>query len=171
MLYIFKSNNGDIEVVNERLAHNRIKNRGSWERQDMYFHGGVGEEVYNKCLSLINEKKKEVKDTVFLATSQAKMLLDEIELAKMKKDEETLKIKEMELKIQRNNFDNVIKDRSGNEVNEEHDQWRNNIIIGVNKVTKEELNALEGDRKIVPRDMDVLYNGAIGGAIGLVTEK
>ena len=106
-----------------------------------------------------------------MATNSAKMLLDEIELAKMKKDDETLKIKEMELKIQRNSFDNIIKDRSGNEINEEHDHWRNNVIIGFNKMTKEELNSLEGDRKVIPRDMDVLYNGAIGGAIGLVTEK
>lgn len=150
-LYLFRGANGDIETTNEKTAHNWIRNKNSWQRQDLVYQGVVEDTELNVIYATVKEKAR---DSVFNELPQVTMLRDKMELAVMKKDESDAKLQELELKVLRGSFDATIADRSGNITNDEHDQWRAKVIKKNNEIMREAINNLKGDIKILPRNFN-----------------
>lgn len=60
-LYIFKGNRGkkDYVAMNERDAHNYLRNRSNWERQDLVYKGAIDEALVIKKNNEIYRKVRE----------------------------------------------------------------------------------------------------------------
>jgi hypothetical protein len=150
-LYLFKGADGNIETTDEKTAHSWIRNKNSWQRQDLVYQGVVDDAELQAVYSTVKEKAR---DSVFNELPQVTMLRDKMELAVMKKDENDAKLQELELKVLRGNFDAIIGDRSGNIQNDEHDQWRAKVVKKNNEIMQEAMNNLKGDIKILPRNFN-----------------
>jgi hypothetical protein len=159
LVYLFRGKNGEVEGVNESTAHNWIRNRGQWQRQDLVYIGAADD----KPLTILQETIKEkARDAVFNALPAVQLLRDQMELAMVQKNEQEGKIKEIELRVLRGSFDAVIADRSGNVINDEHDQWRGKVMKENNHMIAEAYKALVPDPKIIPRNFDKLTSNFSG---------
>lgn len=159
IIYLFRGADGIIETVNENTAHNWIRNRSQWQRQDLVYIGACDD----ANIKATQENVKELaRDKVFNELPKVKLIKDQIELAMLQKNEVEVKTKDVELRVLRGNFDEVIADRSGNVINDEHDKWRAAVMKANNSIIMNAINELKPDPKIIPRNFDKLTSNFSG---------
>lgn len=150
LIYIFKDGKGERYVASEKEAHNKIRNSGNWERQDLKYLGAC-EDIISIMAA---DRREEAIQRVIKESEEIKNLDLQINVATL---EENLKdvslftskksLVESSIRISVNKLGTLDDIPTPKD-----DQLRMKYIKYINELEKEEVNKLEPDGKIFPKD-------------------
>lgn len=159
-IYLFKGNDGKIQTLNENSAHNELRNKGSWQRQDLVYLGECDDTPLKDIQANL---KNTAIEQVLSELPAVKLLNNEIELAKMNEDVDTEKRKTLELSILKGRLDGQVRDRS-QFISSEIDEIQSKIMVVENTIFDKAISELKPDPSKMPRNFNRLTSGFGEGA-------
>lgn len=170
-IYIFKGSDGEKISMNEISAHNEIRNKGQWQRQDLVYLGVADN---TKLAKDIEAMKNTALNNVIDGHSNVTLQKQKIELAKLTDNDNTqqeIKRLELELSIIRGEIGATIKNNR-EFVSIEVDKLINDVTKEHNRLAEEAFECLELDPKTYPRDFSSLTSN-FGGEMseGIITNN
>lgn len=155
LTYIFKDKDGLLHTMPEIQAHNEIRNKGRWQRQDLVYLGACDDAPVRQAKEGLQARAT---DTVINSLPQVDTLNKQIKLAQMdKKSTERLELeRDVLISSVRANID-----RSRTEfISGEIDSINIKILKECQKQLDEAIATLQPDPKILPRNLDRLDGSA-----------
>lgn len=150
LIYIFKDGKGERYVASEKEAHNKLRNAGNWERQDLKYIGACEDTISTnaadrrvKALQKIVEESPDIKNIDL-----------QIKVANLEEDLKNLSILESKRELLVNGVEiSVNKLGTPDDIpTPKDDQLRMKYMKYINEFEKEEVEKLEPDYKIFPKD-------------------
>ena len=162
MLYIFVDKKGKRLAFREEEAHQQLRNKNTWQRQDLTYIGACN--ITSMEISSMNASRRE---RAKIALVQADESIVELKLrqdvAILKKDEQAIKLCEAEIALLTSEISNRLKvlDNMTEVIDKTHQQYTKIL----NKLEEEDLGALEVDKTKLPRDFNTISRRLSGKEI------
>ena len=151
ILYLFKDRNGKIEAMNERGANNEIRNKGTWQKQDLVYIGAGDDSNVKGRLAELNALS-----LVKITNKDEKIikLLQERRLAELENDPITVEKKDIEIEMQRNSLTSQMKEFFSS--SPAIDTIKAEYLIEQQANLSVAYSEIIPDNKILPRNLNVV---------------
>lgn len=150
LIYLFKDGKGIRHIASEREAHNKLRSLGNWERQDLKYLGACQDIISNRAM----ERREEAIQKVIKESEEIKNLDLQINVATLEENAKDISLYtskksllESSIRISVNKLGTV-----DDIPTQKDDQLRMKYMKYINELEKTEIDKLEPDPKIFPKD-------------------
>lgn len=150
LIYLFKDGKGNRHIASEKEAHNKLRSLGNWERQDLKYLGACEDTISIRA----TDRREEAIQRIIKESEEVKNLDLQINVATLEEN-----LKDVSLFTSRKSLIESSIRISVNKLGTpddiptpKDDQLRMKYMKYINESEKEEVDKLEPNSKIFPKD-------------------